>query len=159
MTIQTRPSWDAYFMHLAHIIATRSNCIRGSVGAIIVKDKRVITTGYNGAPSGVKDCDEGGCQRCSDRENGTIKPKERKDRCICVCAEQNAIFQAALHGMSTQGTTIYATVSPCLVCTRAIINSGVKEVVYDSHDKDDEDLRGGLFKQAGVTVRVFNHKK
>lgn len=146
-------------MHLAHIVASRSNCIRRQVGAVVVQDRRVITTGYNGTPSGVVDCDHGGCQRCSDREENKIKPKERKDRCICVCAEQNAIFQSALYGVSTKGATIYVTVSPCPICTRAIINSGIREVVYDSFDADDEDLRGGLFKQAGITVRVFNHKQ
>ncbi len=153
-----RPTWDAYFMHLAHIVSTRSNCIRRAVGAVIVQDRRVITTGYNGTPSGVTDCDHGGCKRCLDRENEVIQPKERKDRCICVCAEQNAIFQSALHGISTKDASIYVTVLPCPTCTRAIINSGIREVVYDVFDEGDDDIRVDLFKQAGITVRIFNHK-
>lgn len=145
-------------MHLAHIVSTRSNCIRRAVGAVIIQDRRVITTGYNGTPSGVTDCDHGGCKRCMERENGVIQPKERKDRCICVCAEQNAIFQASLHGISTKDAVMYVTLLPCPTCTRAIINSGIREVVYDVFDEGDSDIREDLLTQAGIRVRVFNHK-
>jgi dCMP deaminase len=151
----TRPSWDAYFMHLAHIVATRSNCIRDTVGAVVVRNKRIITTGYNGAPSGVADCSDGGCQRCLDRDTGKIKPGERKGECICICAEQNAIFQAALYGSSLQDATIYATTAPCLVCARAMINTGIGELVYDAQYSNT--LGIDILTKAGVKVRTFNH--
>ena len=151
-----RPSWDAYFMHLAHIVATRSNCIRGARGALLTKDKRILTTGYNGTPSGIKDCDQGGCKRCLDRANNTIPPGERKDLCICVHAEQNALIQASYHGVSTKGTTLYSTVTPCIACAKALINAGVVEVIYD--DEHSDDFGEKLLHDAGVVVRVFNHK-
>jgi len=143
-------------MHLAHIVATRSNCIRGTVGAVVVRGHRIITTGYNGAPSGVTDCSDGGCKRCMDRDTNKIKSGERKNECICICAEQNAIFQSALYGISLQNTTIYSTTAPCLICARAMINTGITEIVYDSAYTDS--LGINLLKQAGVTVRIFNHK-
>ncbi len=148
-----RPSWDAYFVSIAHIVQTRSNCIRGSRGAILTLDKRIITTGYNGAPIGIRDCDEGGCQRCLDRENGKIQAGDRKDLCICVHAEQNALIQASYHGVSTKGTTLYSTVAPCTACAKALINAGVVEVVYD--DKHTDNFGEKLLQDAGVKVRKY----
>lgn len=153
MTNTLRPSWDAYFMSIAHIVQSRSNCIRGARGAILTKDKRIVTTGYNGTPSGVKDCDEGGCTRCQDRQTGKIQPGERKDLCICVHAEQNALIQAAYHGVPTKGTALYSTVSPCTTCAKAIINAGVVEVIYD--DEHSDDFGEKLLIDAGVKVRKF----
>jgi len=106
MSAQTRPSWDAYFVSIAHIVQTRSTCIRGARGAILTKDKRIVTTGYNGTPSGIKDCDEGGCKRCQERASNKLQQGEKKDLCICVHAEQNALIQASYHGVSTKGTTM-----------------------------------------------------
>ena len=153
MTIQTRPSWDAYFVSIAHIVQTRSNCIRGARGAILTKDKRIVTTGYNGTPSGIRDCDEGGCKRCEDRQNEVIAAGHKKDLCICVHAEQNALIQASYHGVSTQGTTLYSTVAPCIACAKALINAGVVEVVYDSQHSDDFGEK--LLRDAGVKVRKY----
>ncbi len=147
----SRPTWDAYFVAIAHIVQTRSNCVRGARGAILTKDKRIITTGYNGTPSGILDCDEGGCKRCADREKGIVQPGERKDLCICVHAEQNALIQASYHGVSTQGTTLYSTVSPCTTCAKSIINAGIIEVVYD--DQHSDDFGEKLLIEAGVKVR------
>lgn len=153
MTVQKRPSWDAYFVAIAHIVQTRSNCIRGSRGAILTKDKRIITTGYNGTPSGIKDCDEGGCKRCQDREHNKVKAGERKDLCICVHAEQNALIQASYHSVSTKGTTMYSTVAPCITCAKALINAGVVEIIYD--DQHSDDFGKNLLREAGVKVRKY----
>lgn len=153
MTIQKRPSWDAYFVAIAHIVQTRSNCIRGERGAILTKDKRIITTGYNGTPSGIKDCVDGGCKRCSDREKNIVKVGERKDLCICVHAEQNALIQASYHGVSTKGTTMYSTVAPCITCAKALINAGVVEIIYD--DQHSDDFGEQLLRDAGVKVRRY----
>ena len=153
MTIQTRPSWDAYFVSIAHIVQTRSTCIRGTCGAILTRDKRIVTTGYNGTPSGIKDCNEGGCVRCSERENNTIKAGERKEQCVCVHAEQNALIQASYHGITTVGTTLYSTVAPCITCAKALINAGVVEVVFDNEHSDDFGEK--LLREAGVKVRKY----
>ena len=121
-----RPDWDTYFMDIAHVVKTRSNCTRRNVAAVIVKDRRIISTGYNGAPRGVRNCNEGGCPRCaSDAPSGTALGD-----CICSHAEENAITQAAYHGISTKGATIYVTLSPCLMCSKMIINAGIREVGY-----------------------------
>ena len=155
MTSQTRPSWDAYFVSIAHIVQTRSNCIRGTRGAILTKNKRIVTTGYNGTPTGITDCDKGGCKRCLDRENNRVKAGESKDLCICVHAEQNALIQASYHGVSTQGTTLYSTVAPCTACAKAIINAGIIEVVYD--DQHSDDFGEKLLRAAGIKVRMYTN--
>ena len=120
-----RPSWDEYFMKIAMLVSERSTCLRHHVGAIIVKDRRVITTGYNGAAAGVRDCLELGCLR---NELG-IKSGERHEICRAIHAEQNAIIQAAKHGENIEGSTIYCTHSPCIICAKMIINSGIKRIV------------------------------
>ena len=143
-----RPDWDEYFMGIARVVALRSNCIKRKVAAVIVKDKRIISTGYNGTPRGVKNCNEGGCPRCNSfGESGT-----RLDECLCSHAEENAITQSAYHGVNIKGSTLYTTYSPCLICTKMIINSGVAEVVYN-HAYSVADLALQLLEGAGVKVR------
>lgn len=124
----SRPSWDEYFMGIAKVAALRSNCIKRKVAAVIVKDKRIISTGYNGTPRGLVNCSEGGCPRCNSFGSSGANLSE----CLCSHAEENAIVQSAYHGVSIQGATLYTTFSPCLMCTKMIINSGIKEVIYNS---------------------------
>ena len=143
-----RKSWDEYFMGIAEIVKTRSTCLRREVGAVIVKDKRVISTGYNGTPRGVTNCFEGGCPRCSSNApSGT-----GLGDCICSHAEENSITQAAYHGISTKGATIYVTLSPCLTCAKMIINAGIVEVVYDEEYSITEQTMA-ILKEANVLVR------
>lgn len=123
----TRPTWDEYFMGIARMVGMRSNCIKRKVAAVIVKDKRIISTGYNGTPRGVKNCNEGGCPRCNSFGSQGTNLAE----CVCSHAEENAITQAAYHGVNIKESTLYTTYSPCLMCTKMIINSGIKEVVYN----------------------------
>jgi dCMP deaminase len=143
-----RPGWDEYFMQIADVVAMRANCLKRRVAAIVVKDKRIIATGYNGTPKGVKNCTDGGCPRCGEfSSSGT-----RLSECFCSHAEENAIVQAAYHGVSVRSATIYTTFSPCLICTKMIINSGIEEVVYKSKYLMGEDsIR--LLKEAGLKVR------
>jgi len=123
-----RPSWDEYFMSLARLAATRSTCLRRHVGAVIVKDRMVLSTGYNDTPRGMKNCGDGGCPRCrSGAASGTAL-----DTCLCLHAEQNAIIQAAYHGVGIAGSTIYSTHQPCLTCAKMIVNSGITRIVYDA---------------------------
>ncbi len=145
---QGRPGWDEYFMRIARIVALRSNCIKRKVAAIIVKDRRIISTGYNGTPRGVANCNEGGCPRCA----GLSISGQNLDACLCSHGEENAIVQAAYHGISIKDATLYSTFSPCLQCTKMIINAGIREVVYNSHYP----LHGaapGLLENAGVKLR------
>ncbi|MBN2478332.1 AAA family ATPase [Candidatus Micrarchaeota archaeon] len=143
-----RPTWDNYFMNIAKEVASRSNCIKRKVAAVIVKDKRIISTGYNGTPRGTKNCNEGGCPRC----NAFTESGKNLDECFCSHGEENAIVQAAYHGVSVKGGTIYTTFSPCLYCTRMIINSGIEEVVYNSkYPMGDSPFK--LLKEAGIKVR------
>lgn len=123
-----RPSWDEYFMNIAKEIAMRSNCIKRKIGCVIVRDKRIVSTGYNGTPRGVKNCNEGGCPRCNSFAEGGTK----LDECLCSHAEENAIVQAAYHGISTKGATLYCTYSSCLTCSKMIINAGIEKVVYNA---------------------------
>ncbi len=143
-----RPNWNMYFMQLADVVATRSNCVRRSVGAVLIQDKRIIATGYNGTPHGIQNCDEGGCIRCADRESGKLKTGEREETCVCIHAEQNAVIQAALHGVSTQGSTLYTTIPPCSQCAKILINAGIQHVLYR---KDPHFTQGiTLLGSAGV---------
>ena len=145
-----RPDWDTYFMDIAHVVAHRSNCCRRQVAAIIVVDKRIISTGYNGTPRGIANCNEGGCPRCA----GDAVSGEQLGDCICAHAEENAIVQAAYHGTAVRGGTLYCTISPCLMCTKMIINAGLKEVVYEAEYHFNKQSRN-LFQQAGVLCRQF----
>ena len=143
-----RPSWDEYFMSIARVVASRSNCVKRKVAAVITKDRRIISTGYNGTPRGVRNCNEGGCPRCNAfAEGGT-----RLDECLCSHAEENTITQAAYHGVTVRGGTIYTTFSPCLTCTKMIINAGIEEVVY-SAEYPLGDTALALLHEAGVKLR------
>jgi dCMP deaminase len=143
-----RPSWDDYFMGIAREVSTRANCMKRKVAAIIVKDKRIISTGYNGTPRGTRNCNEGGCPRC----NSFAKSGSRLDECYCAHGEENAIVQAAYHGISVKGGTMYTTFVPCLYCTRMIINAGIMEVVYNAEYPITE-APENMFRQAGVKLR------
>jgi dCMP deaminase len=123
---RTRPSWDEYFMDIVALVARRSTCLRRGVGAVIVKDRRILTTGYNGAPSGLRHCLETGCLR----EELNISSGERHELCRGLHAEQNAIIQAAVHGVSIKGATLYCTNHPCAICLKMIINAGIASIVY-----------------------------
>ena len=143
-----RPDWDTYFMDIAHVVKLRSNCSRRNVAAVIVKDRRIISTGYNGTPRGVRNCLDGGCPRCaSDRPSGADLGE-----CLCSHAEENSITQAAYHGISTKGATIYVTLSPCLMCSKMIVNAGIREVVYDEEYSVTEQTKAVL-AEAGVVLR------
>ncbi|MBI5223841.1 AAA family ATPase [Candidatus Micrarchaeota archaeon] len=145
---RVRPSWDDYFMGIAKVVSSRSNCMKRKVAAIIVKDKRIVSTGYNGTPRGTRNCSEGGCPRC----NGFSESGKNLEECVCSHGEENAIVQAAYHGISIKESTIYTTFSPCLLCTKMIINSGLKEVVYNvAYPLGETPLK--LLKEAGIIVR------
>lgn len=121
-----RPSWPEYFMSIAKLVATRSTCLRRAVGAVLVKDKRILATGYNGAPTGIRHCKETGCLR----EALEVKPGEKHELCRGLHAEQNIIIQAAYYGVMTQGTTLYSTHKPCIICSKMLINAGVKKILF-----------------------------
>ncbi len=145
----TRPSWDEYFMKMAYLVAERSTCIRHHIGAVVVKNNHVISTGYNGAAAGVKDCIQLSCLR----DQMEIASGTRHEICRAIHAEQNAIIQAALHGSSTDGATLYCTHSPCILCAKMMVNAKIKKVVVVKYypDKSYE----GLFKEAGVEFKVM----
>ena len=140
----SRPSWDEYFMKLAWLVAERSTCVRHHVGAVIVRDKRILTTGYNGAASGIKDCLELGCLRNA----LNIPSGTRHEICRAIHAEQNAIIQAGTHGININGGTLYCTHSPCILCAKMIANAKIKRVVM-SIEYPDETFKE-LFKEAGI---------
>ena len=149
-----RPDWDEYFMQIAQVVALRSNCSRRQVAAVIVKDHRIISTGYNGTPRGITNCDEGGCPRCnSDAPSGTAL-----EECLCCHGEENAIVQAAYHGISVKDSTLYTTFSPCLLCAKMIINAGIKEVVYAERYSIDGTSRR-ILNEAGVILRPIQMKQ
>jgi dCMP deaminase len=141
-----RPSWDEYFMDIARLVSGRSTCLRRHVGAVIVKDRRILATGYNGAPSGLPHCDETGCVR----QQHNVPPGERHELCRGIHAEQNAIIQSANYGTGIAGSTIYSTHHPCSVCAKMIINAGIVRVVTD--DSYPDTLAAELLRDAGVDV-------
>ena len=145
-----RPSWDRYFMNIAEVVATRSNCIRRHVAAVIVKDGRIISTGYNGTPRGIKNCHEGGCKRCA----STAPAGTKLGECLCSHGEENAIVQAAYHGIAVKDSTIYTTFSPCLICSKMIINAGIREVVYQKRYALDDSARK-ILKEAKIKTRAL----
>lgn len=145
-----RPSWDAYFMEIAGLVARRSTCLRRQVGAVMVKDKHILSTGYNGAPSGIPHCMDVGCLR----EELGIPSGERHELCRAIHAEQNAIIQAALHGISLSGATLYCTHQPCILCTKMLINAGIKRVVYRGEYPDE--MARSFFAVAGVAAERFD---
>ncbi|SPF55992.1 Deoxycytidylate deaminase [Candidatus Desulfosporosinus infrequens] len=125
-TPSKRPSWDSYFMQLALVVAGRSTCLRRQVGAVMVKDKQILSTGYNGSPAGLRHCDEVGCLR----QSLSIPSGERHEICRAVHAEQNALVQAAKHGVAIAGADLYTTHQPCVLCTKLMINVGINRVIY-----------------------------
>jgi len=139
-----RPTLDEYFMEIATVVAKRSTCLRNQVGALFVKNKRILSTGYNGAPSGLDHCDVVGCAR-EGVASGT-----RHELCRAVHAEQNAIIQAALHGISIEGATLYCTHQPCVLCAKMMINVRVTKVVYQQSYPDETAL--DFLQQAGIEV-------
>lgn len=142
-----RPSWDEYFMQIARLAATRSTCLRRHVGAIIVKDRYILATGYNGPPRGVKHCEElGGCLR----EKLNVPSGERHEICRASHAEQNAIIQAARKGIAIEGSDIYVTNQPCFICAKMIINSGIKRVIIDEGYPDK--LAEDILNEAGLEI-------
>lgn len=143
-----RISWDAYFMAIADIVAARGDCVKRRVAALVVKDRRIVATGYNGAPRGVQNCSDGGCPRCA----GFGVSGDNLDQCLCSHGEENAIIQAAYHGISVKGATLYSTCSPCLLCTKMIINAGIAEVVYNAaYPMAERSLE--LLRESGVKAR------
>lgn len=144
-----RPDWDEYFLKMACLVAERSTCLRHHVGAVIARNKRILTTGYNGAASGVKDCLGLGCLR---NEKG-IPSGERHEICRAIHAEQNAIIQAGLHGINIADGTIYCTHSPCILCAKMLVNSRIKRFVTSGHYADISFKP--LFKEAGVEYKII----
>jgi len=144
-----RPSWNRYFMDIAKLVAKRSTCLRRQVGAILVKDKRILATGYNGAPSGLAHCTVIGCYR----QKHNIPSGERHELCRGLHAEQNAIIQAAYHGISIKGATLYCTNMPCIICTKMLINSGIKKIYYLEGYADP--LAREMMKEAGIEAVQF----
>ena len=153
-----RPDWDEYFMLQAELAKLRSNCIARQVGAVIARDHRQLATGYNGTPPGIRNCFDGGCQRCSLRIENKIQSGEMLDRCLCNHAEANAIMHCAILGIETgtKGAVLYTTLAPCLECTKMAITIGIKKFVcLDSYPETDYDL----LKEAGVTLITLDKKK
>lgn len=146
MRDRKRPSWDEYFMEMARVVSSRSTCLRRQVGAVIVKDKQILSTGYNGSPTGLSHCAEKGCLR----QQLGIPSGERTEICRAVHAEQNALVQAAKHGVSIEGADIYTTVQPCVLCTKLLINAGIERVFYKIPYQDKLALE--LAKEANLEL-------
>ncbi|RME19317.1 MAG: cytidine deaminase [Deltaproteobacteria bacterium] len=147
-----RPGWDTYFMRFARLAESRSTCLRRKVGAVVVKDRNVLATGYNGAPRGVPHCTETGCLR----QKMGVPSGQRHELCRGLHAEQNAIIQAAYHGVSIRGATMYCTFSPCSICMKMIINAGITRVVFCGHYPDD--LAGRMASDAGLELVQFTEE-
>ncbi|MBA4418385.1 MAG: cytidine deaminase [Syntrophus sp. (in: bacteria)] len=142
----TRPDWDSYFMEIAQIVSRRSTCRRRNVGALIVKDKRILSTGYNGAPMGLRHCTDGECLR----ERLNVLSGERHELCRGLHAEQNAIIQAAYHGVSINAAHLYSTHLPCSICIKMVMNAGISKVYY--FDGYPDELAEELMKESGMAI-------
>lgn len=154
MRNKKRPSWDEYFMEITNLVSTRATCLRRKVGAILVKDRRILATGYNGPPKGVPHCDEiGGCLR----EKLDIPSGERMELSRAIHAEQNAIIQAAKMGTTIDGATLYVTNHPCFICAKMLINAGVKRIVYK--DGYPDEYAKEILEEANVEVVKFQPEK
>ncbi len=147
MKSKKRPDWDEYFLGIAKLVSERSTCLRRRVGALIVKNRRILTTGYNGTHSGIAHCDIEGCLR----DRMKVPSGERHELCRGLHAEQNAIIQAALYGVDISGSVLYCTNQPCSICAKMLINAGIKEIVMESGYPDK--MAMGFFKEAGIVVR------
>jgi len=150
--MEIRPSYDEYFMEMAHIVSKRSTCKRRKVGAILVKDKHILSTGYNGAPKGIKHCSEVGCLR----DEINVPSGERHELCRGLHAEQNAIIQAAVFGISIKDSILYCTNTPCIVCVKMLINAGVKEIIYSGDYPDD--LAKKMLSESTINIKNLNKK-
>ncbi|MDD5496083.1 MAG: cytidine/deoxycytidylate deaminase family protein [Candidatus Omnitrophica bacterium] len=146
---EQRPTWDEYFLSIADLVSKRSTCLRRKVGAVLVRDKKILATGYNGAPSKVRHCSEVGCIR----EKLKIPSGERHELCRGLHGEQNAFLQAALHGTSLKGAILYSTTQPCIICAKMIINAGIDEIVIkgDYPDKMSKEM----LREAKIRIRVI----
>jgi len=147
-----RPSWDEYFMQIAELVSKRSTCLRRQVGALLVKGKRILVTGYNGAPPGLKHCEEVGCLR----EAMKIPSGERHELCRAIHAEQNAIIQAAVSGVSIEGATLYCTTQPCILCSKMLIGAHIKRIVIKEGYPDQLSLK--MLKEAGIDIITMGEK-
>ncbi|MFC1674468.1 cytidine/deoxycytidylate deaminase family protein [Candidatus Omnitrophota bacterium] len=143
-----RPSWDKYFMEVALLVSKRATCLRRSVGAVLVKDKKILATGYNGAPSGLAHCIDIGCLR----QKLKVPSGQRHELCRGLHAEQNVILQAALYGTSTKGSTLYITHQPCVICAKMLINAGIREIVIS--DGYPDKLAREFLKEAKIKIRT-----
>jgi len=144
--LSERPGWDHYFMQIAAVVATRSTCLRRQVGALLVYNKRILSTGYNGTPSGLSHCREVGCLR----EKLEVPSGERHELCRGLHAEQNAIIQAAIHGVAIKDSVLYCTHYPCAVCAKMLVNAGISAIVLEGNYPDD--LAKDIFAEAGICV-------
>lgn len=149
-----RPGWDEYYMTIAHDVARRANCSRRRVGAIIVKGRSIVSTGYNGTPMGVRNCFDGGCIRCA----STVASGQGYDTCTCVHAEANAMLLAARHGTAIEGGILYSTLRPCFGCLKESIQAGIHEIVYDvdmPYQGELEEAYQQLLHEAPITMRQY----
>jgi dCMP deaminase len=146
MTLPKRPDFDEYCLKIASVVAERSTCLRHHMGAIAVRDKHILTTGYNGAPAGAKDCLELGCLR----DERSIESGTRVEICRAIHAEQNVIIQAGLHGVSLEGSTVYCTHTPCVLCAKMLVNAKIARFVSFGHYNDDRFIE--IFREAGIQV-------
>jgi len=149
----TRPSWDEYFMRVAFLVCERSTCLRRRIGAVLVKDRQILATGYNGAPKGITHCENTGCLR----EELGVPSGQRHEICRGLHAEQNVLLQAASFGVSTKGSTLYITSTPCSICAKMIINAGIEEVVIESEYPDKMAIE--FLKEAGIKLRMVKGKR
>ena len=150
---KSRPSWEEYFMDITVLVANRSTCIRRSVGAIVVKNKRILATGYNGAPTGIGHCLEKGCLRATLK----VPSGERHELCRGIHAEQNAIIQAAFHGVSIKGGTLFCTNQPCSICAKMLINAGIEKIFYRSGYADE--MANEMLEEANVKITKLDAKE
>ncbi|HXL02354.1 MAG TPA: cytidine/deoxycytidylate deaminase family protein [Candidatus Atribacteria bacterium] len=147
--MRDRPDWDTYFMSIAHLVSTRSTCLRRQVGAVMVRDKQILTTGYNGVPQGITHCTSETCLRSLKN----IPSGQQQELCRGLHAEQNAIIQAALHGVSTKEATLYCTHKPCILCAKMLINAGVARIVYQNFYPDP--LADQMLEEAGIEMCIW----
>ncbi len=148
MSETARPDFDSYALKIAAVVAERSTCRRHHMGALAVRDRHILTTGYNGAPAGLKDCLELGCLR----DELGIPSGQRQETCRAIHAEQNVIIQAALHGVSLEGSTIYCTHTPCILCAKMLVNARVRRFVSSARYADDSFIE--LFREAGIQFEI-----
>ncbi|MDR3052790.1 MAG: cytidine/deoxycytidylate deaminase family protein [Coriobacteriales bacterium] len=145
-----RPDWDQYFMEITHLVSQRTTCRRRAVGAVIVKDKRILATGYNGVPQGIEHCLDRGCLR----EQLGVPSGQQHELCRGLHAEQNAIIQAAKNGINIDGSTVYVTTQPCIICAKMLINAGIQEIVFDQSYPDE--LTESMLAESGIKTRVYH---